>query len=180
MSFGPASSDRALIALVSTNSAAVAAVSAVSIGGVSAVRQVKKITTGMSAEIWIAPVPTGTSGSVVLSTSNGSVWDSCVGLYSVTGLLDLTASATDTGGAPGDTSFSMSVAVSPLGVVVGVGDNNIVSSNITWTNMTRDYFLKYTNAASGASFSATASQTLSTTITFAGSSSSCAALASFR
>lgn len=181
LSFGPANSSRALIALFTTNVYAVSSVSSVSIGGVSATLVVRQISGGMSSEIWIAAVPSGTSGSVVLvGPSGGTQWDSGLGVYSVTDLIGLTATDTDTGGGSGINPVSTSVDVQPLGILVSVGGNNINSSNITWTNATRDYFLSYTNASSGASFTAAAGTTRTLSTSFSGSQRSVVATAAFR
>lgn len=93
MSFGTAAADRKIIACVG-GSAATRTLSSLTIGGVSA-SYVGRVQSGsMTAEIWIADVPTGTSGNLAVGWSGAQ--DRCgVGLYAAYGLGAVSVVATD-------------------------------------------------------------------------------------
>lgn len=145
LSFGPARADRFLIISLTYNANNITTLSNVTIGGVAAtiiVKAYRTTPTSVSSEIWGAPVPTGTSGSVVLTVNtSGNLWNSSVGLYAATDLLSTTATTT-TGG--NDTSslgtLSMSIPVQSGGIVVAaafLSSGNATSS--TWTGITKTF-----------------------------------------
>lgn len=189
LSFGPASSDRAIIIECSQNLwAATDNVTSVTIGGVSATRCVRSsfMLNALSGaygitDIWIAAVPTGTSGSVVLSGVSGSTnWDSAVGVYSATKLKSLTPTAVDTNidwnGSAYVKQLNMSVPI--IGGGFAIGSAFILHgkpTSVAWTGLSSDFMQLITTpfadsgALSGASRSALASQSASMTTKFANS-----------
>lgn len=129
LNFGTESSGRVLIACVQTNATSI---SGVTIGGVTA-DEFANLAGG--AAIFGAFVPTGTSGSVVISaTGTGTRWG--VQLYQLDGMSTLAASDTDTSTA-GDPTDTISVPAG--GVAIGcaleiAGD----STTCTWSGVTGD------------------------------------------
>jgi hypothetical protein len=189
LSFGTAKSDRLIIATLTYNRNDDAHLNNVTIGGVAATRVVKRYfnqnfptTATASSEIWTAPVPTGTSGSVVLNVSTGSdLYESSVAVYAATGLRSTTPTATF-----GDDdvnhfgTLNMSVVVQGGGFAVATAYYERTASgaatSATWTGATQTFFDTMVNsvgsegAQSGALASVTSTQTVNTTTKFNGGS----------
>lgn len=173
--FGTASADRYIVVGFWTRGAGI---TAVSIGGVSATQIKVQANTGESS-IWIANVPTGTSGTVALT---GGATQTFIGgweLHKLTGagVATATASATTSGGAMSLTS------VSAGGVAIGVTGCNAADGTYTWTAILKDYDTESTRSGSGAHNAYASVQTnLSVPVSYSGAlfefGASCAA--SFR
>lgn len=155
ISLGAAQSDRAII--VTVDYVAIS-LSSVTIAGIAATLVASATSSSTSASIWIALVPTGTSGNIVLSGSQIAL--SGIGVYSATGLLSLTPFDTST-----DTvrPITMSLNVPALGLVVGTACNNGGSANWVWSDLSSDFANQFpggVNAGySAASLTATAAIT---------------------
>lgn len=165
LNLGAAAPDRYMVAAIGNSSAT--ATTAVTIGGVSATQLVAVNSPFGNARtsIWIALVPTGASGNVVIS--NGAGGNTTIALYSITGLLSPSAVATST--ASGTPPQSLSVAVNALGFVICVGYSSGATSTATWSGLTSTdvNVLFITNFLQSAGhFSAPTSTTLSTTFSY--------------
>ncbi len=192
-SFGSASSDRCIIVTLLTNLTTAEPVSSVTVGGIAATRCVVSwyFTNDRPVEIWIAQVPTGTSGSVAISTSHGGVWSSTLGVYSATKLKSVVPVATsvdqDFNGSTWNKIVNTSVSVPAGGFAVSAARmaGGVVSS-VTWTGATQDFLLPSADSAagclSGATILATSNTTANISTTFNGGTAIglIAATASFR
>lgn len=132
MSFGTASADRYLIAGFIGGVTTVRTVSSVTIGGVTATELYYVANGATAAAFYIAAVPTGTSGDVVITWSAG--YDRCgVSLWSATGLGSTTV--VDTGTSTAD-PYNDTMNCNAGGFILGVGFDNGGPSTWTWTNLT--------------------------------------------
>jgi hypothetical protein len=185
MNFGTADSSRKLILVAFGTAGSVASgnPSSCTIGGVSATQAVSAVITQVWSQIWIASVPTGTSGSVVLSGVSGN-WVSVCGLYAVKNLQSATPTATASNSVLPITLGP--TTVSGNGILVGtIGSNSAGSvGTASWTgSITKDFdssFLSGNIALSGASYTATGSASLSTSATFSGGGTGTGCWAAFR
>lgn len=142
LNFGAASSDRYMICEVGIrNASSTFSISSATIGGISAVAAVTSSNTGASvqntAAIFVAAVPTGTSGNFVVNLSAASTRAAAT-CYAATGLNSATPTATNT--STGDNP-SGSLVVSPGGIAIGAeffGTNPFTIPAATWTNLTKD------------------------------------------
>jgi hypothetical protein len=134
LSFGAAVSDR-LIAAVITGEID-GNITAVTIGGVSATQRASARDTGSApdqlCEVWVAAVPTGTSGSVVVSVSSGTP----VVRASTHRVVNANSTPTDTDTNQGSAA---TIALSALTVADGgaavIGFcNNTDTTAVAWTN----------------------------------------------
>lgn len=145
MSFGAAHSSRIIVCTVgSVATASSPSISSFTIGGVSAT-QAKFATTDVGGDviktaIYYAAVPTGTSGDVVITWSDGM--DSCeIGLYRMINNLSATPYHTNSGATTSGTSVSTTLNIPAQGFAVGVEASESTTSNVTWTGLTEDYDL---------------------------------------
>jgi hypothetical protein len=97
---------------------------------------VPAVTAG-GASIWIAYVPTGTSGTVSITLSAGAVRMG-LALYAVTNLWSPIPTATSTATAAVSGSSSGSLNVLTLGVAVGVSYSVDGITGFTWTGLTEN------------------------------------------
>lgn len=128
MSFGAADANRALVAVIDTNSTSI---TSVTIGGVTATNLVN--TTGFDCRIVIANVPTGTSGNVVIAVGGNSTRGG-VQLYRVMGLSSFSASSTATSTAAAPTA---TMNVLPGGALIaGAFEVAGSANNASWSGVT--------------------------------------------
>lgn len=131
-SFGTAVADRkiAIGVMVRHGSATVDSVTA---GGVSLTQIISLANSVNKCEIWIGDVPTGTTGSVVVSMSASA--DRCsIGVHRLTGALD---SADDTASSTADPLVA-SINCPAGGAILGVARSGL-SATYSWTNLTERY-----------------------------------------
>lgn len=129
--FGVEAPNRYLAAAVSAGHTG-GAVTGITIGGVAAA-EVAVFDSGFNhASIWVALVPTGTSGNVVVSYAGGSIggFDVGVGLYALTG----NASPTPT--VIGQAASSVTIAAPGSSAVIAAAF--VSSGAITWSGLTDD------------------------------------------
>jgi hypothetical protein len=160
MNFGTAAANRLLIVAACSSGNSPAPASSVTIGGVSATL-VKSVSGSqfVSASLWQALVPSGTSGTVVVNWS-GTASCAGIGIWSV---------QTDTQGAQnsGSSTGSSIAAVVPTsgyGIVAYQVNCNTTITGVAPSNFTEDYediFTTGRNAQEGGHF--TASATIDTT-----------------
>lgn len=164
LNFGTAAVDRYLVACVTYRVGSAIGISSVTIGGVAATLVIGASSgtapTVTRAAIYIALVPTGTSGNVVV-THSGTVSRAGCSLYSLTGIGSATASATSTmtnlaGGTFG--SFTLpnashviacgyngdgSSRISTASANLSAGSPTLTAtsgaSDTTWSGLTEDY-----------------------------------------
>jgi hypothetical protein len=185
MNFGTADPTRKLILVAFGTAGSVASgnPSSCTIGGVTATLAASVVISQVWSHIWIADVPTGTSGSVVLSGVSGN-WVSACALYAVTNLQSSTPTATSTDSVLPITLGSTTVPAN--GILVGtIGSNSAGSvGTASWTgSITQDFdsqFLAGKFAISGASYTALASASLSTSATYSGGGTGTGGWAAFR
>jgi len=112
-------------------------VSAVTIGGVSATKIIERLgggSSGASASIWVAEVPTGTTATVVVTAPNISL-AAGVGLYALTNMTTAGV-ATSSSTSSGTATLSLNVA-SGDAVIATSGQRD--GSSHTWTGLTENY-----------------------------------------
>lgn len=142
-----------------------AALGSVTIGGIAATK-VASVTSGVDTlAIWIALVPTGTSGSVAIAGA-GSIL-AAIAVYAMTGNASQTPSATGTSTA---NPPHASVAVPSNGVMIAAAASEAVTSPAVWTGPAEDVDLGIVNAirVSTASLAANNAQTVNSQCTMAG------------
>jgi hypothetical protein len=130
---GTAAPDRrVIVGLYSANTAGT--VNSVSVGGVAGTQQ-KTVTSGDArAELWIAAVPTGATGDVVVVHSAGQQRCAIV-VWAAYGLNSSTA--TDTASASsGDPITTNTLDVQAGGIAVAMVGANNAASGVTWTGLT--------------------------------------------
>jgi len=140
---GVAAADRYIVVLVGSSSISTGGFASVSVGGVSAT-EVAEEATGNPADVagmWIALVPTGTTGDVVV-TCNASNARCGIGLWRLTGVDSITPHAfgQDNGTLGANPSASTTVAVESGGMLVaGAYTSNGTTVSLAWTGVTEDF-----------------------------------------
>lgn len=162
---GVAASDRYIVCTIQgqSNDGGARTISSASIGGVSATISVNLVnSSGTGCGIIIAPVPTGTTGDVVI-TFSGTMGDCNIALYRCLGVGSVTATDTGSDSATGVPSEALSdtLNISAGGIAVGVSQNDISIATATWGNLTErfDEQTANTNDMSGASAEFATTQT---------------------
>lgn len=129
---GAASADRLIIVAAATRGNY--SVSGVSVAGVPATLLIQNYASGTGeASLWVAAVPSGTTGDVVISTpTNVSRM-----LFSVHAVTGASASPTDTG-VTDDASTTDSITVASGGAIIGAVVNYYSGGDVTftWTGVT--------------------------------------------
>ena len=113
----------------------VGAITGVTIGGVSATQITTSAQTEVSIDLWIALVPSGTTGDVVVSFS-GSINQLGLSVWNSRGLLSNTP--IDTGTSLADPSTDTLSTVNG-GFCVAVMVTDSAAGNISWTNVTERF-----------------------------------------
>lgn len=173
---GTATSDRIVVAAIGLDIASLSVSdghpSAVTIGGVSATKAVSftNSSTGsnLSMSLWSAPVPTGTTGDIVVT--QGAVafavgLSYSIGTWALTGVSN-TVSDTATASA---NPASLNIDVHKNDIAIGAGLSFALGAGYAWTGLTEnyDYTLTANHFASGASLVASTA-TIPLTVTAAG------------
>lgn len=126
---------RIIVCLMADTAIAGRTISGVSVGGVAG-SQVVSVTVGSGSrlnEIWIATVPTGTTGDVVVSISGGNINRCAIAVYRAVNI-STTAYQTTTDNSGG---LSVSVNVPANGIAVGSG-YSVTTTAYNWTGLTED------------------------------------------
>lgn len=129
MDFGAVHTGRYLVACIIST----ANLSSVTIGGVAATRIVGP---EIFAEMWIANVPTGTSGDVVINAGSNII-RAGVNLYSLIGISSSTPHDTASDWA-NNASRSASIDCPSKGVIICGAGFTAASGNAAWGNVTED------------------------------------------
>lgn len=138
LSFGAAATDRYIIAVVGglNNSGVNGVVSGVTIGGVTATSVVATTTNDARAAIFIAAVPTGTSGTVVI-TYNTDCTASGAAVFRAVGLNSPVADGTSSSLSESLSPVSMNVTYITGGYTIGGGQTSSSAVNSwAWTGLT--------------------------------------------
>jgi hypothetical protein len=179
LSFRTAGPTRTLIVFAGLGNGTGGFVNSLSIGGVPAtlVSSVN-VGTGTSSQIWVASVPSGTSGSVSLSGPSGN-WNSMVCVYAAYDLASNTPTDTST-----DISFPVSTSVSVQANGIVIAGMTVFASNpgsASWSGITQDFAANYSgDGLSGASRVATSATTVNASGTYSIGGTGCGCTASFR
>ena len=133
---GTASSNRRVI-IGTVGFAGIRTVSSLTVGGISASLVKRQQQGSVTAEIWIATVPTGTTADVVVTWSGGQT-RCAIAVWSATGLENNTPVDTDgTNIAIIANSSNVTLTTVDGGFVVGIGiHSNVTALNISCRNMT--------------------------------------------
>ena len=142
--FGAAQADRLIVVTVSgliAPSSGTGHITGVTVGGITATEVIQDVTFGggnsVHCGIYVASVPTGTTGTVVVTTkASGSISRAGIGVFAVYGA---NATATDSDSDTGTSTKTCVVNVPAGGVVIGVTCNYTSSRTTTWGNLTERY-----------------------------------------
>lgn len=131
LDFNAEASDRIIAASIAMEDSDT--ISGVTIGGVAASNPVSALgSSNARAAIWLAAVPTGTSGDVVVTLTSGDATVS-VSTHSVTGA-DATPADTDSVGSVGAATLSITALTIPSDGAGLVGyENNSGTTAVSWT-----------------------------------------------
>lgn len=132
LSFGTAAADRLIVAAISHNGST--HVSAVTIGGISATLVVEEVGGSARVALWVAAVPTGTSGNVVVSGHTGGFpCGMAISTYAIYGAPSATASSIGT-----DNATIFDVTLTSLLNAVGIAVYSCVinTATMTWVGFT--------------------------------------------
>lgn len=172
--FGPAASDRYVV--VGFVARGQASVTSVTIGGVAATQRKLQGNTDVAA-LYIAAVPTGATGDVVVVLP-GAGLRAGIGIWALYGLSD--SGAAETTNSSTAATADLSLTTSPGALVVGQVWNDAALS-VSWVGLTENYdtAIDAVNAYSGASVSATGGL-LTITATMGGAGNHAAVSAAFK
>lgn len=131
---GAAAADRYIVVGVQRRPAAT--VSAVTVGGVSATQVVTATNSDNAVSLWIAAVPTGTTGDVVVTLSTG-VLRCAIQVYRLTGIASPVPYHTVTGSGTGTASGALNIPAG--GVAIGCAVQGTTTTAATWAGLTEDY-----------------------------------------
>lgn len=123
VNIGEASAERIIV--VATSDTAGTHISAVTVGGIAATRRAN----GSYAQIWTASVPTGTTATISVTSSSGTL--NGIGVYAIYGLNSAVPFDTGTG------TTSAPVDVQAGGFVIACFSGTPVQG--AWVNVTQDY-----------------------------------------
>lgn len=141
ISFGTAYDDRLIVLAVTSSAASGAtgdtAISSVTIGGISATiiqqNHTRLGTRYALSAIISAAVPTGATGNVVV-TFAASVLNCVVDLYTITGIVSQTPTASNGTVGPGDsTTLSTTLNVSSNGILIAAFASGTTPAGVVWT-----------------------------------------------
>jgi len=161
LSLGSADSTRKIIVFISARNITARTVSSVTVAGVSATAVAGNVNSQDLVSSWIASVPTGTTGDVVV-TMSGAATRCGVNIYRLVNSTGLSASALPVASTNYNiTTPSGNSVVAAMTADTGSGH----STNIVWTGLTEDVDSNWstniqTSTASG-SFSTSGSKTIS-------------------
>ena len=149
--FGTAAANRYIVITVASVNVGGGTVTGVTVGGVAATNVANVTNSGgafpVRSGIWIASVPTGASGNIVVSDSDAFV-DISIGVYAIYAPSSAAPSATGT-----STAATPSVTLTAPANGVIIGGLAGTSGAGTWTGLTKNVVLTWGEAASAASTS---------------------------
>lgn len=134
IAFGAAAANRYIVVSVLRFNGGGGTITAVTIGGVSATEVATVADVSMSAGIWIALVPTGTTGTIVLTDSASGTGDYGIMVYAMYAPHSITPNATGTSVANPPT-VTLTEPVSGVTIACGAV---LAGATPTWTGVTLD------------------------------------------
>lgn len=133
--FGPEDPDRYIVVAFSSTQSGARTFSSVTIGGIAATMVNEVHTTNGTFGMFIAKVPTGTSGTVVVNL-NSAATRAALGVWQLTKLLSATPVTATSVANP----LSASVTAQPGGVTIGAAAGYATSAqSFIWTGLLEDY-----------------------------------------
>lgn len=184
INFGSAASSRKIVIGVGRGpTGAFGTVSSVTIGGIAATFINSAATTTEDAELWIAAVPTGTSGTVAVTWTN-SATDVGLGVWA---LYNTSITPTDTASDNNSNPATDTINIAAGGAAVGYvyHRSNTDPTTFSWSNLTEDFDVtvqaggNYNSGASAFFSSAQSGLAISVTSSDAGVRSPVLVVASF-
>jgi hypothetical protein len=162
VAFSEPSADRYIIVSVHGRQTTTPTLNSVTIGGVSATLLVQQRNTSSGLSIssfWIAYVPTGTSGSVVVTFSGNM--GRCMGhSYAIYNLNSTTPISTATAGTANTNPLILNANVQPNTVYLAtVHNNNSTTSSTAWSGADEQYDVRAEGQTSGAIYYASINET---------------------
>lgn len=156
--FGTASSDRLIVVSINYIGGVVANTDVTAtIGGVSATNVSAVVNTGeaIASYIFVAAVPTGTSGNIVFSNSQGNFTRTITSWYGLTGYNVIPFDHQTAQGSSG--TQSVTIATAANGAVLGASANQggTGANTVTWTGITSDFSANPAGNTAGANGSKT-------------------------
>ena len=135
LSLGTVATDRHIVIAGAARSSVARTLDSITVGGVTATQNALRDTSNSKAFLYIAAVPTGSTGDVVVSFSGGML--RCgVGLYRLDDLVSATAHDSGTSSAD-PTTFDLDIPVN--GAAIGVSANFASGGTASWTGVTEDF-----------------------------------------
>ena len=173
MAIGPAASDRWVIAALLINNNGAQYLASVTIGGVAATLLYSAPAAGTARvrfEYWAAPVPTGTTANVAVTSDGGSMWDGACATYYCAGEPTFYAGQHDNTYTA--TTFSVAIDVPEGGAVIAIASNDGDGVLSGWVGAAADSTddTEQVYLASADELSAETGRTVSFTTTVASSS----------
>ena len=169
---GTAAANRKVVVGFTAHNNASGILTAVTVGGVSATALVQfNAADTADAELWIASVPTGTTGDIVLTGQHDGCGISVWATYGASSTAHATATSESTG------TMTLNVNTVAGGITIGYSTFNTATA-IAWTGITEDdeTNMEYAVLSSGASLAnATASTPLAITSAQTGGTGSASA-----
>lgn len=182
-SFGAAAADRFIVVgVVARKNSPDASISSLTVGGVSSSQRATQVNSGNLAELRIAPVPTGATGTISVTFAAAPIRIR-VAWWRLTGLLEAGAAATSPAGStasPLDLSLS---SVPQFSAMIGIGGMLNGDASFSWSGLTEDFDSPISggpNGVSGASGIASLGGSVSITATQSASNTPVGCSAAFR
>ena len=161
---GAAASDRYVLVGIAARNSSDVALNSVSIGGVSATSVVSATASGSRAAFYIANVPTGTTGDVVVTFAS-TMLRCAIGVWRVDGLTSTTPTDSTTNTTD---PFAANINISAGGAAFGLAYTNGAQTSISWTNLTSDASIFNATWEANACFASAEFATQQTALTLTG------------
>jgi hypothetical protein len=155
--FGTPASNRYIFVAVYGGGTGTRSITSLTVGGVSASRLVGTGNSTTFCDIWVAAVPTGATGTVVVTYSD-TLSNMGFALYAAYGLKSVTPVATDSA-ATTDVA-SCNVAAAKGGFILGVSVHRSTSENATWSGLTPTFAIQVETGTTARRFSAAVADNL--------------------
>jgi hypothetical protein len=128
-----------IVAVCGDGGAAGRTFTAVTVAGIAATQVVQNSVTARVSSLWIADVPTGTTGTIDVTCSAG--FNNCrIGVYAARNLGSMTpvSTASDSGT---DAAFSVNLTGAGPGFAVGASQEANSVDTVAWSGLTEDFDL---------------------------------------
>jgi len=147
--FGAGDASRCILVGVCFATGTGTLLNAVTIGGVAATKVITTYSNGVwRSEYWLASVPTGASGNIVLTNSNGTSDQCFIGARRVTDLLSTTPVHVLTGTSTQNQSVNLNVPAGGIAVGIRATQNSTIRTH-TWTGIVENFDFTYFASVGG-------------------------------